>query len=194
MEINTEFEKWLSQHKVELQSGDAMDITPIFDDNYYTYKVAFAAGQSASAARIAELESEVKKLRQWQSTQIPAWEKVCDDWKAANEVLESERQQIYGAFIGRDGMHLPLFDALKERFKAFWDMESERDQLLADCKAMAEGIAKAHRCLHSGDPETCLLDIGELCNYNNRTLEKCTELGICTCPACLIAAKYKGAE
>jgi hypothetical protein len=65
----------------------------------------FEGGQSESAARIAE--------------------------------LETERNKIYKAFVGRDGMHMSLYDALAEIFKSYWELET-------DCTAMAEDIIVFH--------------------------------------------------
>jgi hypothetical protein len=34
--------------------------------------------------------------------------------------LETERDKIYKAFVGRDGMHMSLYDALAEIFNSYW--------------------------------------------------------------------------
>jgi hypothetical protein len=47
---------------------------------------------------------------------------------------EVELAAIYKEFIGRDGMHLPLIDALRERFTELWKVETERDDLMIDWK------------------------------------------------------------
>jgi hypothetical protein len=51
--------------------------------------------------------------------------------------LETERNKIYKAFVGRDGMHMSLYDALAEIFKSYWELET-------DCTAMAEALLEAH--------------------------------------------------
>lgn len=92
----------------------------------------------------------------------------------------------------RDAFRDELFtDHLKETMNKCTELQIKNFGLLADCKAMAEGMIKAHRCTHSGEPESCLLDSGESCSYNNRSTGKCPAFGICTCPACTIATKYR---
>lgn len=123
------------------------------------------------AARIAELEAEIERLRN-------------RDGNSTINLCFSKK----GNPFNQEQLKIVDFGVSDNIYVV--EPNGYIAELEADCKAMAKSQTILHRCTHSGEPETCLLDRGESCGYDNRFSGECPEFGKCTCHACTIAAKY----